>query len=358
MFIIKRPTVILAVLSGILIVSSSAATAENKPWWKNVQGQITVGKKEFLLGEPIFIKVTVTNRHSETIHFRDSIERCFEFSAEDNSGKSVKKLRNPDISGLFRTVATTHGTTFNDVAFISEYLDFPAPGVYTVTCRGSIRLHKGSPRDQDFDTQYVSLRGVVTVKLRRGSLTELENILRKYLTQLKSSNRRLKRQASHALTASEPMLAVKLLKEALEGKNGAYPPYTSHATWALAKIGTDEAIQALLDVAARSNNNMVRTKAIRELGRWHIKKAVPKLIDLLSDPDAKIRIDTLISLGSIGDKSCIREVESRFDDPDEKVRNVARKVHKLLNESSQKRLDAIKGKLKATIKKNASDGIK
>ncbi len=293
MFTIKRPAVILTVFLGILIFSNSFAAVENKPWWKNVQGQITIGKKEFLLGEPIFIKATVTNRHSETLRLGHPIYRNFEFSAQDSSGKSVKKLRNPDISGFHITVPTPPGTAFNGVAFINEYLEFPRPGVYIVTCSGSILIHKGSPRDQDFDSQYILLRGVVTVKLRRGSLTELENILRKYLTQLKSSNRRLKRQASHALTASEPMLAVKLLKEALEGKNGAYPPYTSHATWALAKIGTDEAIQALLDVAARSNNNMVRTKAIRELGRWHFKKAVPKLIDLLSDPDAKIRIDTL-----------------------------------------------------------------
>lgn len=358
MFIIKRPAVILAVLSAILIVSSSAAKAENKPWWKNLQRQITIGKNEFLLGEPIFIRVTVTNRHSETLLLGHPIYRNFEFSAQDSSGKLVKKLRIPYMSGFHITVPTPPGTTFNDVAFINEYLEFPGPGVYTVTCRGSILLHKGSPGNQDFDTQYLSLRGVVTVKLRRGSVAELENVLRKYLTQLKSNNLKLKSQASHAFTASEPVLAVKLLKEALEGKNGAYPPYTSHVTWALAKIGTDEAIQALLDVAASSNNNMVRIKAIRELGRWHIKKAVPKLIDLLSDPDAKIRIDTLLSLGSIGDKSCIREVESRFDDPDEKVRNAARKVHKLLTENRQKRLDAIREKLKATIKKNASDAIK
>lgn len=340
MFTTKRQVVILTVLLGIFNVPNSLAASENARWWENVQGTITIGKKEFLLGEPIFIKVAVTNHHSETVCFADPIYRRFEFSAKDSSGKLVKKRKSLDISGLFRTVATRTGTTFNGVAFINEYLDFPGPGIYTVTCRGSILMHKGLPKDQDRDTQYISLSGVVTVKLREGSVTELENVLRKYLTQLKSDDRRFRRQASqasHAFTVSQPVLAVKLLKEALmeKGRPRRSRSYASRTTWALAKIGTKQAIEALSDVALHSQRNRARVAAVIELGRFHIIESVPTLIDVLSDPSANIRVAALRSLGYIGDKSSIPEVELRFNDTDEKVRAAAREAYNILTQKKE-----------------------
>jgi len=335
MFTPKRLVVIIMVLVGILSVPSSVTAQETGHWWHNIEARVTVCKEEFLLGEPISIKVVVTNHHSETVHLSDCIYRSFEFFAHDSSGRLVKRLRGPGISGLFPVVPVRPRADFNDVVFMNEYLDFPGPGIYTVTYLGYIHVHKGTGINQNMKVQAIPLSSVVSVKLRQGSSSELETALSQYLKQLKSRDNRLQRQAAHALSVSEPVLAVKLLGEALEGENGSYPLGATYATWALAKIGTEPAIQALLNVATPPNNIIARIDAIRELGRWHIKRAVPTLIALLSDPSAKIRIGALRSLGDIGDKSCISEVELRFNDPDEKVRATAKKVYKKLTKDEK-----------------------
>jgi len=341
MFTIKRSVSILTFLLGILIVPNSVTAQEGQQWWRNIEARVTSAKEEFLLGEPISIKVMLTNTYNETIYFWDSIERCFEFSAEDNSGKLVKRLKSPDISGFFRTVPTMPGTTFNDVAFINEYLEFSEPGVYTVAYSAFIPVQKGLFTSGNRDRQEISLSGVVTVKLRRGSVAELENVLRKYLQQLKSDDHRVQSQASHAFTVSEPALAVKVLKEALMAKadpNLSYP----RATWALAKIGTKHALQALSNIAQHSESNGARVAAIIELGRSRIIESVPTLTEMLADTSPNIRVAALNSLGRIGDKSSIPAIEQKLNDPDEEVRNVARKVHKILTEGRPKKQNSTK----------------
>ncbi|KPL21580.1 MAG: hypothetical protein AMJ75_09705 [Phycisphaerae bacterium SM1_79] len=330
MSIAKRVIAIVSLLFGIIMFPDTASAQKNQGWWDNIEAQITVGKKEFLLGEPTFIRAAVTNHHGETIHLWDLIYRTFEFSAKDSSGNSVRKLPGPGLSGLFLSVPVAPTTSFDDVVFMNEHLDFPRPGVYRVTYRGSILAYEARSSGQHVSLQAIPVSGTVSVKLRQGSSSELEMALRQYLKQLRSDDRKQQRQAARALSASEPALAVKLLREALEAENGSYPPGATYAIWALPKIGTNEAIQALLNVAQHSNNTMVRIESIHKLGTWRIREAVPMLIDSLSDTRFEIRRAALSCLGSIGDKSCIREVESKFNDPDQRVRDLAQEVYKKL----------------------------
>jgi hypothetical protein len=260
------------------------------------------------------------------------MDRTFQFSGQDSSGTPVRELTRPGLSGLCRIIPIDSGERLDSVVFVNEYLDFPGAGVYTVGYSGSILWGEEPLPDQDKPIRVIGLSGDLTAKLCQASSSDLERVLGEYAQQLKSPDDRLQAQAARALALSEPSVAVKLLTEALEGENGAYPTCASRATWALAKIGTQAAIQALLDVAVHSKHSMVRTDAIMELGRWHINRAAPTLTGLLSDPSPGIREIALRSLGYIGDKSYTQEVESAFNDPDEKVRKTAREVYKLLTE--------------------------
>jgi hypothetical protein len=335
MFVLKRLLVILIALPGTVIAQNGATAEPTEQLLANVEVQASIGKPEFLVGEPITIKVVVTNRHKETIRVWDRIERSFRFSAKDRSGKLVKKREEPSVSGLFPIVSVRSGTDFNSVAFINEYLDFPGPGIYKVTYRGYIHFDKGSPESLDEDAQVVEISGVVDVKLRKGSVNELENALQEYVKQLRSADNKLQRRAALALSVLEPVIALKMLRKALQSENGSYPKGASQAAWAIGHIGTEQAIQALIDLGLHDNHWRVRTSAIRELGRRRINKALPALTNLLSDKNPIIRITALRSLGEIGDKISIPEVELRFNDPDENVRATAKKVHKKLTEDDK-----------------------
>jgi len=336
MNIIKKRLLLLSIFVLVLIFSKVVTASEEEQWQEKVHGQIAVGKNEFLIGEQIYIKIDFINTGNEPVYIADPIFGGFDFSALDTSGKSVKKLNGPDIlSRFYRRVPIHPDIDHNDVVYVKEYLDFPGPGVYTVSCSGKVLIHKGLPKNQSVNEEYISLTAVITIKLREGSATELETSLREYLAKLKSGNRRTQRKAAFAFTISEPELAVKLLKETLEGKKVGHASYVSSATWALAKIGTAQAIQALSDVAMNSTINRARVAAILEFGKWRIEESVPTLTGLLSDPYENIRIAALRSLGDIGIQSSVSAVEQKLNDSSENVRKVAEKVYKKLTEGSK-----------------------
>jgi HEAT repeat protein len=109
--------------------------------------------------------------------------------------------------------------------------------------------------------------------------------------------------------------------------------------WTLAKIGTDEAIEVLVDSAQHGGHRMVRTDAIEEVGRFGISSAVGTLKGLLWDGDARIRAAAVTALGRAGDAECVCVVVSLFDDPEEKVREAAHAAYSRL----VKRLKATEG---------------
>jgi len=133
---------------------------------------------------------------------------------------------------------------------------------------------------------------------------------------------------------------VRLLEESLASADGGYPLHSWRAMWTLAKIGTDEAIEVLVDSAQQGGHRMVRTDAIGEVGRFGISSAVGTLKGLLSDGDAKIRAAAVTALGRTEDAECVAAVESLFDDPEEKVREAAHAAYRQL----VKRLQATEGK--------------
>jgi hypothetical protein len=326
----KSAVLVTYVFLCIGTVSGNPVAAEDKPWWECIEGQLAAGKPEFIDGEPIFVKITLTNHTGEVISVWDALYHSFEFSVPGSVGVSSDKLRRPDISGLFRTVPLPSETSFHDVAFVSEYLNLHGSGVYTVACRGDVLVRKGSAKNGGADTQWIVVASTVTVKIRKGSGKELESTLRDYLKQLQSSDRALQRQGARALAASEPILAVKLLKEALTRDAIPDPLGVMHAAWALGRIGTEDAIQALTDTALHSPSNKVRVPLIIELGRSRIVAAVPALTEMLSDSSPDIRVAALNALGKIARKETGPAIEAKLNDPDPRVRGVAAQVYQKL----------------------------
>jgi hypothetical protein len=248
-------------------------------------------------------------------------------TALDSSGKALKDRTKTQLSAWSDPIPVAPEADCNDVVFVNRHVEFPGPGVYAVSYRGCIDLRKTTPGSRGADKKTVTLSGAVNVELSEGSAEELEEAVRQYVKQLRSDAPGLGDQAARASIASEPALTVRLLRETLQDEEGLLPSQTAQVTWVLARIRTDEAIRLLLDLAAGPSHLMVRTEAIDTLGRFHIKQAVPTLIDLLSDPDSRVRASALQSLGEIGDTSSVSQVQTKLNDPDGKVRDVARRIY-------------------------------
>jgi len=277
------------VFLGALIVWCTAVAAEDKSWIGQVKSTISPGKEEFIVGEPISLKVHVLNLNRETIYVWDRDGRYFEFAGEGPDGNRMRDLTETQISRWSSPVAVADGADFNDVTFVNGYLDFAGPGTYTVRYRGYLYLQRQPKLGEDPNTYVMRVSAQIGVRLRQAPAQELEAVLKDYLSLLESENDRLQRQGARALAVSEPNLAVRLLKGSLTSADGGYPLHSSWVMWTLAKIGTDEAIEVLVDSAQHGGHRMVRTDAIEEVGRFGISSAVGTLKGLLSDGDARIR---------------------------------------------------------------------
>jgi hypothetical protein len=124
------------VLLGALIVWCTAVAADDRNWSGQVKSSVKPGKEEFIVGEPISLKVHVLNLNREMIYVWDRGGRYFEFAGEDAGEKTMKDLTETQVSGWSFPVAVADGADFNDVTFVNGYLDFAEPGTYRVRYRG------------------------------------------------------------------------------------------------------------------------------------------------------------------------------------------------------------------------------
>jgi hypothetical protein len=330
MFEIRLSLICVIVLAGVVsnpIVGNANQDAHSDA---NTLAFAYLPKEQYLVGEPIPLRVEAHNLDSQPVYVRNNRGHTFVFSARHSSGKIAKDIRPAQISIWSSLVPVEPGRDFNDVFFLNEYLEFRDPGQYAISYSGRLPIQKTAEYLHSTDPNWhaVMLSGTLEVTLRRGSADELEKALRAYLKPLRSNNYRLGRRAARALIVSEPTLAVKLLREALNVNESTEVP-SGLVAWALARMRTDEAIETLREFATDPNSRG-RLSAISELGRFRIKEGKPTLIGLLSDENPRVRVGALRALRHLADKSTIPQIEARLTDPDEKVREAAEKALKAL----------------------------
>jgi hypothetical protein len=324
----------LIVLAGIVsepIVSNANQNTLSDP---NAVAFAYSTKEQYLVGEPILLRIEVHNLDSRPIYVRNNRGFSFKYSARHSSGKMAKDIRPAQISIWSGLVQVEPGKDFNDVFYLDEFLEFRDPGLYTISYSGRLpvlKTRESLPSTGPKRRPAVPLSGTFEITLRRGSAGELEKALRAYLKPLSSSTHRIRMQAARALIVSEPMLAVKLLREVVNENESAKAAKASAnvVAYALGRIHTDEAIKALCEFAT-DPNSYGRMHAISELGSFHIKEGKPILIGLLSDEDPRVRVQALQALRNLADKSTIPLIEDRLTDPDRAVRKAAEKALKAL----------------------------
>jgi len=318
------------VLAGVVSDPAAGSAHQDADSGAKVVAFAYFPKKEYLVGEPIPLRVEAHNLDSQPIYVQNNQGHAFSYAARHSSGKIAKDVRPAQISIWSGFVAVEPGRDFKDVYFLDEYMEFGEAGRYAISYRGWLPVQKTGEylRSTDPNRRGVLVSGTYEVRLRKGSAGELEKVLRAYLKPLRSSNYRLGKRAARALIVSEPAVAVKLLREALN-VNESTDVQSDLVAWALARIRTDQAIEALCDFAT-DPNSPGRLSAISELGRFDIKEGRPILIGLLSDENPRMRVETLRALRMLGDKSTIPEIRGRLADSDERVREAAEKALKAL----------------------------
>jgi len=314
------------VLASVVSDPIASNASQNPHSDANTVAFAYVPKEEYLVGEPIPLRIEVYNLDTQAVYVQNNQGHTFEFTGRNSSGKTAKDIRPAQISIWSSFVRVEPGKDFNDVFLLNEHLEFRELGQWVVSYRGRLPVRKTRKPlpSSDPNKHTVLLSGTFEVALRQGSSPELEKALRVYLASLRSDNYRLAKRAARALIVSEPVLAVKLLKEAVNANESTKLP-SDLVAWALARIRTDQAIETLREFATDPDSRG-RMSAISELGRFRIKEGKSTLIGLLADEDPRVRVESLRALRNLGDKSTIPQIQASLADADKAVRKAAEKA--------------------------------
>ncbi len=335
--------VIFSVLFAATILPCHAAEQASQ-WWGTVKTQAAAEKYEYAVGEPLSVRISVTNSGDEPISYWTVTDNQIELEGTDRDGKFLHGGREPQLSGRSDPIRLAPNENVSDFFYVNKYLKVPGVGEYAVAFSLRLRVSRANDTTALNEFHTINVSGSFTIKIKTVPPDQLEMLLQRYIKQLKSANNLVQRQAAHKLSLADPALAVKLLKGMIFDKEKLRSGSRTYGAWALGKLGTTGARQALIDIAVESENKGARTCAIRELGRWHITESQPQLVALLSDPDANIRAETIRSLGWLGDKESISEIEKKLNDPHRKVRKTAETVLNSIAERARRRESQKRGK--------------
>lgn len=329
-------TVIFTILFAATIPPCHA-DEEASQWWETVKTQAAAEKYEYAVGEPLSVRITVTNSGDVPISYCTVTDSQIEIEGTDRDGKFLQGVRKTQLSGGSGPIRLAPNENVSDFFYVNKYLKVPGAGEYDVAFSLRFRVSHANDTTASNEFHTINVSGSFAMKIKTVPPDQLEMLLQRYIKQLKSDNNLVQRQAADALSLADPALAVKLLKGMIFDEKKTYAGSGRYGAWALGKIGTKGARQALIDIASESENKGGRICAIRELGRWHISESQPQLVSLLSDPDAKIRAETIRSLGFLGDKESISEIEKKLNDPHSKVRKTAEAVLNSISERAKRR---------------------
>ncbi len=94
----------------------------------------------------------------------------------------------------------------------------------------------------------------------------------------------------------------------------------------LGKLGNDRYLPVVSEIAQTENNTMVRREAVSCIGRMHSRKAIPFLVQMLSDSDPKVVLQAIRALLVFNHNSNVAaELKKLKDHPNEMVQYVIRK---------------------------------
>jgi len=220
-----------------------------------VKAGFSLDSAEVLHGMPLFVSFRLVNRSDRVLRypeggdFRNPITSSrFVVTAVDATGARLKSKLKAGGMPLPSVSTVPVGGERVERLLVNQWLDFPAPGKYELTCRRKLILA------MDEDEQTFDVKETFPLVVQRGTATQWRDVIRDYGSRIRNGSR----------------------QGVLEG------------TYALAEIDSEQVIPYLTASLSRGTY-MNRLKAIEALGRYPGDLVARSLMIALRDPDAAVR---------------------------------------------------------------------
>jgi abhydrolase domain-containing protein 14 len=318
-----------------------------------IEARFTPDHSQIILGEPLFITFSVTNRSDTPYRFdvggdsRGSIRHnSFRITAVDAQGNPVKDPYSySNFGGIVESIALHSGQTYRERLFLGYWCVFDRPGVYRVTCNRVLSSHADRsemPVTSSFELTILpydagKMQKIIADlgnKLRDGEEEESyeasvalatipdERVIPHLAQSLVQGDYQNKMPAIRGLGRFSNDAAADALRAALTDRDEAVRREGAEALQQTKKV--DREVQALLPDLSNPSP-AVRARAALALGATKAKEAFDPLLKATHDPEPEVRYAAVIALSTLGHEGAQATLSEYVRDKDPGMRVAAAK---------------------------------
>jgi len=284
---------------------------------QSIEARFSTEKTDYLVGEPIFVTLAVSNKTSEAIwlDFKVTPFPCSDFDIEVPGAGLAS-----DLSCGFQVSC---GRGFREVQplktiLIRRLVDatfrIRQPGLYEVRVHAIVSVHRQNLFDSP-EVEKIDLSQSLAVRARGGTEQQLKEAFQPYVEALNSSDDMIRGDAAHAITELAPTFLEDVLIKLAKSR------YAYGAIIALRKVNTSATRAALAAIASSGDDRSVRIQAIQNLGRTNDTSYLLSLFKLMESEDKEIQYVAAAAAGNVGGRPAVNRLLALVSNPDAKTRS-------------------------------------
>jgi len=271
---------------------------------QGIEARFSTEKANYLVGEPLFVILTVSNKTSETswLEFQSpdlAKLLCDDFAVEVTAAEPAEEPWGCGFAGScgrgLREVLPGKSITLRQL--VSQQFRFRA-GAYSLHAQTSIVVRRQNLFDSP-EVDQVNVYDTLLVRVQHGNKNQLESAFKPIVTDLGNSDPVRRAQAAAAITEMAPPFLESVLIEMTNTK------FSGSAIVALRRADTPKTRAALAQIANNSDDPMLRMTAIDNLGRTRDLAYLSTLFQLMESDDKSIENAAAEAAGTLGGSEAI-----------------------------------------------------
>jgi len=264
---------------------------------QRLEARFTADKNIYLVGEPVFITLSVTNKSDSTVwvDFTASDAFCENFDIEVPVGQTAHERWGCGWAGSrgrgLRSVPASKTVSVRELVN-TKYL-LQQPGAYAVRVHTTLRGRDKNDVSANTATRF-EVADTLNLELQSGSESQLRTAFQPIIRELNNPDSFL------------DDTLIELTKTT----------YAPSAIVALRKANTQKARNALADIAISSDDLPRRIAAISELGRAGDKECLPVLTSLMESSQGELQAAAAEAAADLGDGAVVPQLTALAYSPD------------------------------------------
>lgn len=286
---------------------------------RDVEARFTTDKTNYLVGEPVFVALTVSNKGDESVWIdlkSPDLAKllCDDFAVEVPGAVSAQEQWGCGVAGScgrgFREVLPGKSLSLRQLLNSQFRLQ---SGVYAIRAHTAIVVHPQNLFDSPQIAQ-LDVTDTLTVKVERGNEDQLKAAFQPFVEELDSPDLIKRSDAASAITQLAPPFLEDVLVELAKSN------YGGAAIIALRKADTLKTREALAQIATNSGDSGLRITAIHNLGRASDMTYLPALLRLMQSDDKQIQNAAAAAAGNLGGDAAVPQLAALVSSPDAETR--------------------------------------